>query len=172
MSSADGGARKSNRVKTIKIFLTPGPKAWVPAKNFYAELASHGGGQVLTRLEFRAEGREQSSRASFASPTFYHGTGQSPRKGARQWETAATVTGTKTGSAATRILNTWNRWNLMTAARFGRRTDDMMTCKRPDWSTPSNDYCPCDDPSFEPAVAAGEVPCEDCHWWMDVTEVW
>ncbi len=48
----------------------------------------------------------------------------------------------------------------------------MMTCKRPDWSTPSNDYCPCDDPSFEPAVDAGEVPCEDCHWWMDVTEVW
>ena len=47
----------------------------------------------------------------------------------------------------------------------------MMICKRPDWSSPDNDYCPCDDPSFAPAVAEGEVPCEDCRWWMDVTEV-
>lgn len=46
----------------------------------------------------------------------------------------------------------------------------MMKCKRPDWSEDSNDYCPCDDPSFEEELEEGYLPCEDCEWWQDITE--
>lgn len=46
----------------------------------------------------------------------------------------------------------------------------MMKCKRPDWSEASNDYCPCDDPSFEEELEEGYLPCEDCEWWQDITE--
>ena len=46
----------------------------------------------------------------------------------------------------------------------------MMTCKRPDWSDAANDYCDCDDPSFELALEAGENPCEECIWWREENE--
>ena len=41
-----------------------------------------------------------------------------------------------------------------------------MKCKRPDWSEANNDYCPCDDPSFEDELEEGYLPCEDCEWWQ------
>lgn len=42
-----------------------------------------------------------------------------------------------------------------------------MTCTRPDWSDASNDYCACDDPSFEEILEAGEEPCQECIWWKE-----
>ena len=42
-----------------------------------------------------------------------------------------------------------------------------MTCTRPDWSEACNDYCPCDDPSYEEALSSGEEPCQECTWWKE-----
>lgn len=43
-------------------------------------------------------------------------------------------------------------------------------CFRPEWSNPSVDYCPCDDPEFSAAVAAGEDLCSDCCWLSSSTD--
>lgn len=46
-----------------------------------------------------------------------------------------------------------------------------MTCTRPEWSEPSNDYCPCDDPTYDDILKdleAGKDPCEECTWWEEV----
>lgn len=45
-----------------------------------------------------------------------------------------------------------------------------MTCTRPEWSTPDNDWCPC-DASPEPACVSSETSCELCSYWQE-DELW
>lgn len=39
-----------------------------------------------------------------------------------------------------------------------------MPCIRPDWSTPENDPCYCDEPDYDEVLSSGEYPCAECHW--------
>lgn len=45
-----------------------------------------------------------------------------------------------------------------------------MICTRPEWSTPDNDYCMCDDACmYKDIMEAGENPCEYCTYWEEKT---